>query len=88
MSKYRNHLPQMNGDFFLTDGGLEKALVFRDGIELPHFAAFVLMETKERRADAELFWSIDRNRASGWSGLILETPTCRTNTDWARRIGY
>ena len=55
MSKYRNYLPQMDGDFFLTDGDLEKALVFRDGIELPHFAAFMLMETKERRAAAELF---------------------------------
>ena len=69
MSKYRNYLPQMDGDFFPTDGGLEKALVFRDGIELPHFAAFVLMETKERRADAELFWPIDRHRASGRSVL-------------------
>ena len=69
MSKYRNYLPQMDGDFFLTDGDLEKALVFRDGIELPHFVAFVLMETKERRAAAELFWPIDRHRASSRSGL-------------------
>ena len=49
MSKYRNYLPQMDGDFFLTDGGLEKALVFRDGIELPHFAAFVLMKKRGPR---------------------------------------
>ena len=69
MSKYRNYLPQMDGDLFLTDGDLEKALVFRDGIELPQFVAFVLMETKERRAAAELVWPIDRHRASSRSGL-------------------
>ena len=69
MSKYRNHLPQMDGDFFLTDGGLEKVLVFHNGIKLPHFATFVLMETKEGRAAAELFWPIDRHRAGNRSGL-------------------
>ena len=68
MSKYRNYLPQMDGDLFLTDGDLEKARVFRDGIELPHFAAFVLIK-KKGRAAAEQIWPIDRHRASGRSGL-------------------
>ena len=32
-------LPQLRGQPFLTDGGLETTLIFHDGIELPCFAA-------------------------------------------------
>ena len=42
MSKYRTQLPQTNGGFFLTDGGIETTLIFHEGIELPDFAAFYL----------------------------------------------
>lgn len=89
MSKYRNYLPQIDGDFFLTDGGLETTLVFHDGIELPHFAAFVLMATAEGRERLRSYFDpyIDIARESG-AGFILETPTWRANQDWGRRIGY
>jgi hypothetical protein len=34
-------LPQLTGErLFLTDGGLETVLIFREGIDLPEFAAF------------------------------------------------
>lgn len=45
MAKYRNKLPQMNGDFFMTDGGIETTLIFLEGEELPYFAAFHLFKT-------------------------------------------
>ena len=32
-------LPQLSGQTFLTDGGMETTLVFQKGIELPAFAA-------------------------------------------------
>ena len=38
-SRYRSALPQMTGSLFLTDGGIETTLIFRDGLELPDFAA-------------------------------------------------
>ena len=41
-SLYRKALPQLDGGFFLTDGGIETSLIFNDGLELPHFAAFHL----------------------------------------------
>ena len=41
-SLYRNALPQLDGGFFLSDGGIETSLIFNDGLELPHFAAFHL----------------------------------------------
>jgi hypothetical protein len=37
-------LPQLTGDrLFITDGGLETTLIFHEGLELPDFAAFVLL---------------------------------------------
>ena len=45
MPDYRNALPQLSGQPFLTDGGLETTLIFHEGQDLPHFAAFHLMRT-------------------------------------------
>src|SRR5882724_3802825 len=44
MPKYRDHLPQLDGGIFLTDGGLETTLIFHDKLELPYFAAFRLLK--------------------------------------------
>ena len=33
MSKYRSDLPQLDGDLFLTDSGLETFLYFKQGID-------------------------------------------------------
>jgi len=43
MPDHRHHLPQLDAEVFLTDGGLETTLIFDDGIELPDFAAFPLL---------------------------------------------
>ena len=39
MRRYRDALPQLGGDLFLTDGGIETTLIFHEGLELPFFAA-------------------------------------------------
>ena len=44
---YREQLPQLEGDLFLTDGGIETSLIFHDGIDLPLFAAFTLLKDDE-----------------------------------------
>ena len=49
MPKYRNALPQMSGGMFLSDGGMETTLIFHDGLELPHFASFVLLDSEAGR---------------------------------------
>jgi hypothetical protein len=46
MSKYRNLLPQLGGDLFLTDGGIETTLIFLEGWDLPYFAAFDLIKDR------------------------------------------
>ena len=43
MSKYRNELPQLSGDLYLTDAGLETDLIFNHGIEIREFAAHTLL---------------------------------------------
>ena len=50
MARYRNNLPQLGGEFFLTDGGIETTLIFREGLELPYFAAFDLLKHDEGTA--------------------------------------
>ena len=39
----RRQLPQLSEGTFITDGGMETTLIFHAGIDLPHFAAFVLL---------------------------------------------
>ena len=49
MTGYRQRLPQLGDQFFLTDGGIETTLIFLEGLELRDFAAFDLL----KRADGE-----------------------------------
>ena len=57
MAKYRHALPQRNGGIFLTDGGMETTLIFQEGIELPHFAAFVLLDSAEGRQQLKRYYA-------------------------------
>jgi homocysteine S-methyltransferase len=87
---YRHHLPQLSEQRpFVTDGGLETDLIFNRGIELPEFAAFVLLEDPEGmqalRDYYEGFFAIARDHGAGF---ILDTPTWRANRDWGERLGY
>ena len=45
MAQHGPELPQLSGELFLTDGGIETTLIFHDGLELSHFAAFDLLST-------------------------------------------
>ncbi len=89
MSKYRNNLPQMSSKKFLTDSGLETTLVFHDEIDLPHFAAFKLLTTTEGRSTiTEYLRRHAKIAAAHGVGFILESPTWRSNPDWAAKLGY
>ncbi len=82
-------LPQLSPDLFLTDGGLETTLIFHDGLDLPDFAAFPLLDTAEGRAALERYYLayLAIARAHG-TGLVLETATWRASSDWGKRLGY
>ncbi len=73
----------------LTDSGLETWLVFLRGVDLPDFAAFPLLDTAGGRALlTEYFRDHLRVAAQAGSGVVLETPTWRANSDWTARLGY
>src|SRR6478736_5852217 len=89
-SKKRQCLPQTNGNgLFVTDGGLETAMVFHDGIDLPSFAAFPLLGDPELCGRLRRYYDgyLDIARKLG-AGFIIETPTWRANPDWASVLGY
>jgi homocysteine S-methyltransferase len=76
-------------DPVLTDGGLETALVFLDGIDLPHFAAFPLIDREDGRAALRRYYEgFLRLAAERGLGFVLDTPTWRANPDWGPRLGY
>jgi len=39
-----NNLPQLRGDLFITDGGMETTFLFHEGMELPEFAIFPVLD--------------------------------------------
>lgn len=89
MPRYRDRLPQLDDDLFLTDGGLETTLLFHHDQELPLFAAFTLLETP---AGNELFRQYYRSYAevARERGLpfILEAMTWRASPKWGEALGY
>ena len=89
MAGYRGGLPQLSDGLFVTDGGLETTLVFHEGIELPAFAAFVLLDTDEGTETLRRYYAPYAALAAKHSlGLVLESPTWRSNPDWGTELGY
>ncbi|MGI9224025.1 MAG: homocysteine S-methyltransferase family protein [Woeseiaceae bacterium] len=89
MTTYRNALPQLGEELFLTDGGLETTLIFHNGIDLPHFASFVLMRDEDGTTALRGYYEsyLDIASKSG-TGFILESPTWRASADWGVKLGY
>ena len=87
--RFRDGLPQLEGPFFLTDGGIETTLIFHQGLDLPEFAAFDLLKDEEGTEALRRYYepyaalAVERGL-----GFVLESPTWRANPDWAARIGY
>lgn len=90
MTKYRTRLPQLSENtVFLTDGGLETTLVFHEGLDLPHFAAFDLLKDAAGRSVLREYFAryVAIAHARG-VGIVLESPTWRANPDWGAKLGY
>jgi S-methylmethionine-dependent homocysteine/selenocysteine methylase len=85
----RGTLPQLEHRPFLTDSGLETTLIFKQAIDLPSFAAFVLLETPDGRRRLRDYFERHADLARNADcGFIAEAPTWRANPDWARGLGY
>ena len=89
MSKYRKSLPQLADRVFLTDGGLETTLIFQDGLDLPYFASFPLIDTEDGRRQLESYYGGYVDIAlKARTGFMLDTATWRANPDWGAKLGY
>lgn len=89
MTNFNNALPQLDQGIFLTDGGIETTLIFHHGIDLPHFASFVLLGDEAGVSALRRYYRSYLDIAAGaGTGFVLETPTWRANADWGARLGY
>jgi S-methylmethionine-dependent homocysteine/selenocysteine methylase len=83
------NLPQLNSELFLTDGGIETQMIFEKGIDLPYFAAYLLLlEEKGLKALKEYLDGFLQAASKAEVGLILETPTWRASADWGEKLGH
>ena len=82
-------LPQLPGERFLTNSGLETDLIFHHGYALPLFASFPLVDDPRGRGSLRHFFRqhADLAAASGM-GVVLDTPTWRASSWWATQLGY
>ena len=89
MTGRRADLPQLKPGLFVSDGGMETTLIFHEGVDLPYFASFVLLDSEEGRARLRAYYerylAIARRHGRG---LMLDSPTWRANRDWGAKLGY
>ena len=89
MNQFKSNLSQQKENIFLTDGGLETTLIFHQGIDLPHFAAFDLLSHEEGKMILKKYYLDYIQIAKKYEhGFLLESPTWRANYDWGYRLGY
>jgi S-methylmethionine-dependent homocysteine/selenocysteine methylase len=89
MARYRTHLPQLSGDLFLTDGGIETTLIFHEGLELPFFASCDLLKHRDGYAALQKYFRTYAALARRYGvGCILESATWRASPDWGTKLGY
>lgn len=88
MPLYRTALPQLSGELFLTDAGVETDLIFNHGVAIREFAAFTLLPEPAGRAALtryfEGFLSLAKERDVGF---ILDSVTWKAHAHWAKSLG-
>lgn len=75
-------------DVFLTDGGLETVMVFLEGLDLPQFASFTLLDSADGRAALTRYYKsfLDEAAVQG-AGFVLDTVTWRASAGWGQVMG-
>ena len=88
MTRYRDRLPQLSGEFFLTDAGMETDLIFNHGINIREFAAHTLLpEAAGREAMARYFRHFLSLALETQAGFILDSQTWKAHMHWAEDLG-
>jgi homocysteine S-methyltransferase len=88
MSDYRRKLPQLSGDLYLTDAGIETDLMFNHGIEIREFAAHTLLPDQEGREAVANYLRGYLSLAKEYdAGLVLDSQTWKAHMHWANDLG-
>jgi S-methylmethionine-dependent homocysteine/selenocysteine methylase len=88
MARYRHALPQLAGDVFLTDAGLETDLIFNHGIPIRAFAAHTLLPAPVgRQAILDYFRGFLALARAHQTGYILDSVTWKAHMHWASALG-
>lgn len=77
-----------DGALYLTEGGFETELMYLHGFELPCFAAFTLLDTKEGTAAMRALYSrVCDVAADEGVGVLLGWINYRASPDWGQKLG-
>ena len=88
MALYRDALPQLSGDLFLMDAGLETDIIFNHGVDIPEFAAHTLLpDPKGREVLATYLRGFLGLANTTGAGLILDSQTWKAHMHWAKDLG-
>lgn len=88
MSRYRENLPQLAGELFLADGGIETDLIFNHGREIPEFAIHTLLpDPSGRRLMSDYFHGYLTLAHEVGAGFILDSQTWKAHMHWADDLG-
>ncbi len=88
MALYRDALPQLSGDLFLMDAGLETDIIFNHGVDIPEFAAHTLLpDPKGREVLATYLRGFLGLANTAGAGLILDSQTWKAHMHWAKDLG-
>jgi homocysteine S-methyltransferase len=88
MARYRNALPQLAGNIFLTDAGLETDLIFNHGIDIPEFAAHTLLpDNSGREALGNYYRGFLSLADETGCGYIMDSQTWKAHSHWAQDLG-
>lgn len=84
-----SRLDLISSTYFISSSGLETTLLFLEGIDLTHFAAFHQWNNEKGRGCIYNFWVRHLALAKKFKvNFLLETPTWRANLDWAQKLEY
>jgi homocysteine S-methyltransferase len=81
-------LADRQSPIFLTDGGLETAMIYDEAIDLPMFASFALLESVEGLAAmTRYFDGFLEVAAREGRGFVFDTASWRSGTHWGAAMG-
>jgi homocysteine S-methyltransferase len=73
---------------YIGDGGLETTMIFEEGIELPEFASFLLLDDERGREALRRYYEGYLGLAREYDlGFTLDTPTWWASRNWGERVG-